>query len=114
LYSNATDDKLIQRLVNQGGLRPWLSPTFSSAGWGWRKPKPEPFQLIARRWGFSPAEVVMVGDTLMADIQGAQNAGMPGILVTMDEAPSNAANRHIQPTAVAETLSALPEIIAQL
>ncbi|MBI1880478.1 MAG: HAD family hydrolase [Chloroflexi bacterium] len=114
LYSNATDDKLIQRLVNQGSLRPCLSPTFSSAGWGWRKPKPEPFQLIAGRWGLSPAEVVIVGDTLNADILGAQNAGMPSILVTMDEAPSNAAHRHIQPTAVAETLFALPEIIAQL
>jgi len=52
--------------------------------------------------------------TLNADILGAQNAGMPAILVTMDEAPSNAEQRHIQPTAVVETLSALPEIIAQL
>jgi HAD superfamily hydrolase (TIGR01662 family) len=114
LYSNATDDKLIQRLVNQIGLRPWLSPTFSSAGWGWRKPKPEPFALIAARWGLTPAEVVVVGDSLTADIQGAQNAGMPGILVTMDEAPANAAHRHIQPTAVAESLSILPALVAQL
>lgn len=114
LYSNATDDKLIQRLVNQGGLRPWLSPTFSSAGWGWRKPRPEPFELIAGRWGVSPAEIVVVGDTLSADMLGAQNAGMPGILVTMNESPFNSQYRHIQPTAVAETLSALPEIVAQL
>lgn len=114
LYSNATDDKLIQRLVNQGGLRPWLSPTFSSAVWGWRKPRPEPFELIAGRWDLAPTEVVVVGDTLSADILGAQNAGMPGILVMMDESPFNSQHRHIQPTAVAETLSALPEIVAQL
>lgn len=114
LYSNATDDKLIQRLVNQGGLRPWLSPTFSSAAWGWRKPRPEPFELIAGRWGLAPAEVVVVGDTLSADILGAQNAGMAGILVMMDEPPFNSQYRHIQPAAVAETLTALPEIVAQL
>jgi HAD superfamily hydrolase (TIGR01549 family) len=114
LYSNATDDKLVQRLVNQGGLRPWLSPTFSSAGWGWRKPRSEPFELIAGRWGLVPAEVVVVGDTLSADILGAQNAGMPGILVTMNEPSFNNQHRHIQPTAVAETLSVLPEIVAQL
>jgi HAD superfamily hydrolase (TIGR01549 family) len=114
LYSNATDDKLIQRLVNQGGLRPWLSPTFSSAEWGWRKPKREPFELIAGRWGCSPSEVVVVGDTLDTDILGAQNAGMVSILMTMNESRFNANNRHIQPTAVAETLSALPGIIAQL
>lgn len=114
LYSNATDDKLIQRLVNQGGLRPWLSPTFSSAGWGWRKPRPEPFALIAGRWGLAPAEVVVVGDSLSADILGAQNAGMPAVLVTMNESPFNNQHRHIQPAAVAETLSALPEIVAKL
>ena len=114
LYSNATDDKLIQRLVNQGSLRPWLSPTFSSAAWGWRKPKPEPFGLIAGRWGLSPVEVVVVGDTLDADILGAQNAGMAGILVTMNESPLNTANGHIQPAAITATLLALPEIIGQL
>lgn len=114
LYSNATDDKLVQRLINQGGLRPWLSPTFSSAAWGWRKPKPEPFALIAGRWGLSPAEVVVVGDTLNADILGAQNAGMRGILAAMDESPLNETNGHIQPVATVTTLAALPEIIGQL
>jgi len=34
LLSNATDDPFIQRLVNRLELRPWLSPTFSSAGLG--------------------------------------------------------------------------------
>ena len=114
VYSNATDDPLVQRMINRSGLRPWLSPTFSSAGWGWRKPRREPFDLIANRWGLPPEEIVVVGDTLNADILGAQNAGMRGILVTMDEAPSNAENRHIQPAASAGSLSALPEIIAGL
>lgn len=114
LYSNATDDKLVQRLVNQAYLRPFLSPTFSSAGCGWRKPKREPFDLIARRWGLAPEQIVVVGDTLNADILGAQNAGMHGILVTMDESLSNEQHRHIQPAAVTETLSALPEIIKTL
>ena len=114
LYSNATDDPFIQRLVNRNGLRPWLSPTFSSAGWGWRKPKPAAFNLIARRWGMPPAEIVMVGDTLSADVLGARQAGMHSILVTMDEAPSNDENRHIQPDAVADRLSALPEMIEEL
>lgn len=114
LYSNATDDAFIQRVVNRLGLRPWLSPTFSSAGWGWRKPRPEPFDLIASRWGLPPQEIVVVGDTLDADVLGAQNAGMHSILVTMDENPSNADHRHIQPTAVAGSLSELPELVAQL
>lgn len=114
LYSNATDDKCVQRLINRHKLRPFLSPTFSSAGWGWRKPKPEPFRLIAQRWNLPPEQVVVVGDTLNADILGAQNAGMASVLVTMHEAPSNDNHRHIQPTAVARTLSELPQLISQL
>jgi HAD superfamily hydrolase (TIGR01549 family) len=114
LYSNATDDALIQRLVNQSGLRPWLSPTFSSAGWGWRKPKTELFHIIAARWKLPTHEIVVVGDTLDADILGAQNAGMHSILMTMDENHTNADHRHIQPTATAASLSELPEIVEQL
>lgn len=114
LYSNATDDALIQRMVNQSKIRPWLSPTFSSAGCGWRKPRPDGFALIAARWGLPPDQIVVVGDTLNADVLGAQNAGMHSILVTMDENPSNDENRDIVPTAVADSLSQIPEITAQL
>jgi hypothetical protein len=39
---------------------------------------------------------------------------MHGILVTMDEASSNDQHRYIQPAAMAESLSALPEIIKTL
>ncbi|MBN1993154.1 MAG: HAD family hydrolase [Anaerolineae bacterium] len=114
LYSNATDDALIQRLVNKGGLRPWLSPTFSSAGWGWRKPKREAFDLIANRWGLPAKQMVVVGDTLNADVLGAQNAGMFGILATMDEHRSNDDHRHLRPNALAASLSEVPGIIAGL
>lgn len=114
LYSNATDDAFVQRLINRNGLRPWLSPTFSSAGLGWRKPKREPFDLIARRWRLAPDELVVVGDTLHADILGAQNAGMHSILVTMREYPSNNQNHPIQPTASVDRLSNLPAVLAQL
>jgi FMN phosphatase YigB (HAD superfamily) len=112
LYSNATDDFLIQRLVNRNGLRPYLSPTFSSAGWGWRKPRREGFDLIAQRWGLPLETVVVVGDDLEADIQGAQNAGMPGILLAREGVTSD--HSAIRPTAVIRSLSELPAAIEQL
>ncbi len=114
LLSNASDDALIRRLVNNNGFSPWLSPVFSSVGVGWRKPMPQAFAKIIQRWGLPPAEIVMVGDTLNADILGAQNSGMSNILVTMNQAPSNADNQQIKPSATASSLAELPDIIKQL
>ncbi len=112
LLSNATDDPFIQRLVNRLGLRPWLSPTFSSAGLGLRKPLREPFDLILRRWSMPPESVMMVGDTLNADILGAHNAGMRGVLITSDEAPWNDEHRDtIIPDATITALNELPDLI---
>lgn len=114
LLSNATDDALIQRLINRFGFRPYLSPVFSSAGVGWQKPNAEPFLLIADRWGISPEHIAVVGDRLDADILGAQNAGMHSVLVTYAESPSNAANRHITPDITIDSVVKLPTALAQL
>ncbi len=79
MLSNATHDPLIQRLVDRLGFRPWLDPALSSARTGIRKPDPAAFAPILEAWGLPPASVVMVGDTLDADILGAQRAGMPSV-----------------------------------
>lgn len=114
LLSNATDDALIQRVVNRFGLRPYLSPVFSSAGLGWMKPSAKPFLLIAERWGIAPENIAMVGDTLNADILGAHNAGMRGVLVTYSESPSNDAHRDIIPDATVASIVELPSALRQL
>ena len=112
LLSNASDDLFIQRLVNRLGLRPWLSPAFSSAGLGVRKPSREPFDLILARWNLPPESVIMVGDTLNADILGAHNTGMRGVLITADEPPWNDDDREsIKPDASIATISELPGLI---
>ena len=112
LLSNATDDALIQRLVNRLELRPWLSPVLASANLGCRKPLREPFDLILSRWNLPATSVLMVGDTLNADILGAHNAGMPGVLITADESLSNHEHREtIIPDATINTLGDLPPLI---
>jgi len=112
LLSNATDDAFIQRLVNRLELRPWLAPTFSSAGLGARKPLREPFELILSRWSLPPEEVIVVGDILDADILGAHNSGMRGVLITADPSPRNDDHRQtIIPDATIATLSELPALI---
>ncbi len=78
-YSNATSDELMQLLVDEAGLRHWLNPVLTSAGTGIRKPDPAAFAPILAEWGLPPDEVVMVGDTLGADILGAGRAGMRSV-----------------------------------
>jgi HAD superfamily hydrolase (TIGR01549 family) len=79
IFSNATDDLFIQRLVDRLGFRPWLEPVLSSAGTGIRKPSSDAFSPFVKSWGLDPRYIVVVGDTLEADIQGAQQAGMCGV-----------------------------------
>jgi HAD superfamily hydrolase (TIGR01549 family) len=81
MFSNATHDPFIQRLVDRLGFRPWLDPALSSAGTGIRKPDPLAFEPILRAWNLPPEAVLMVGDTLEADILGARLAGMRSVWI---------------------------------
>lgn len=45
------------------------------------KPSKSFFQLVLDDIGLQPHEVVMVGDDIINDVKGAQDAGIPGILV---------------------------------
>lgn len=76
MYSNATHDPFIQRLVDRFGFRPWLEPALSSAKTGIRKPDPAAFAPFLASWNLPAESVVMVGDTLDADVLGAHNAGL--------------------------------------
>jgi len=45
------------------------------------KPSESFFRLVLDDMGLEPHEVVMVGDDIINDVKGAQDAGIPGILV---------------------------------
>jgi HAD superfamily hydrolase (TIGR01549 family) len=115
MLSNATHEPLIQRLVDRLGFRPYLDPALSSASTGIRKPDPAAFATHLNTWDLSPASVVMVGDTLEADIQGAQQAGMRSVWLRSredarqegDAAPSSS-DRPAVPDATIGQLGELP------
>ncbi len=114
MISNATDDPLVQRLVDRLGFRSWLRPALSSAGVNIRKPDPRIFQMVLDEWGLSPEQAVMVGDTPEADILGAKLTGMRSVLVTMRESSRSADCPDVQPDAQVDSLSLLPRIITAL
>jgi HAD superfamily hydrolase (TIGR01549 family) len=115
LISNATDDRLIQRLVDRFDFRKWFDVALTSAGVGRRKPHPAIFEKILSQWGFPPSQVVMVGDTLGFDVLGAHNSGLKGVLAAWDLYPDyDAGGDHVVPEATASSLSDLSEVIATL
>ena len=121
MLSNATHEPLIQRLVDRLGFRPYLNPALSSASTGIRKPDPDAFATHLDAWTLSPASVVVVGDTLEADIQGAQQAGMRSVWLRSrqdarqegDAVPSGS-ERPAVPDATIEQLGQLPDCLLAL
>jgi HAD superfamily hydrolase (TIGR01549 family) len=130
MFSNATHDLFIQGLVDRFGFRPWLEPALSSAGTGLRKPDPAAFAPFLSAWRLDPESIVVVGDTLEADIVGAQRAGMSSIWIRsrhdarqegreharQDEADASGlhAADDVVPDAVITRLTELPEVLSAL
>ncbi len=64
-----------------------FSVALSSYEHGFMKPHPSIFQAALQQVGAAPSEAVMVGDSLVHDIQGARSIGMRGVLVARARTP---------------------------
>lgn len=82
ILSNAGDDKDVQDLIKGFGVRSYFDFVLTSATCFYRKPHPRAFELALAHWNIPPAEGIMIGDSLEADIQGAQKLGMGTIWIT--------------------------------
>lgn len=63
------------------GLDRYLDFTLASGAAGVAKPSPAFFSMALQRAGAEAAESMMVGDSLRADVLGAEAAGMRGVLL---------------------------------
>lgn len=75
IVANHNCDRVFQRIIDYSGFRPFIDICISSASVEYRKPDEQIFQLVLDRWDALPHEVVIVGDSLAEDIQGAVNLG---------------------------------------
>jgi HAD superfamily hydrolase (TIGR01662 family) len=135
LISNTSDDNNVQALVDQGGFRPFFEVLVTSADCGIRKPHPHIFQIALDHFSIQPGQAVMVGDTLEADIAGANSLGIYSVWLTRRaersghsavlQQPFNKLRASaqevdsgqglaLQPRAVIQTLSELPALLASL
>ncbi len=67
-------------IVRHLGLEPYMADVINSAVVGYEKPHPEIFKIALDRTGHA-RNVWMIGDNIHADVFGAQQAGIPSILV---------------------------------
>lgn len=116
VISNAADDSNVKRLVERAGLRHYFDPLLISAAEGFRKPDRRLFKKVADAWQAEPAEMVMVGDTLAADILGAQQAGMHQIWISTqaDREDNREAADQILPELVVARLGEVPAWVDRL
>lgn len=83
---------------------------FSAADVGWLKPHPRIFRTALACVGAQPQEAVFVGDNPVADIAGAQNAGMRAVLrVGRHDRPALAGL--IEPDYRLQSLQELPAVL---
>ncbi len=82
IFSNAGDDKDVQLLVQNFGIKNYFDFVLTSAACYYRKPHPRAFEIALAQWNVTPQEAVMIGDSLQADIFGAKELRMKTIWIT--------------------------------
>jgi putative hydrolase of the HAD superfamily len=116
IISNASNTEDLNNLVDNADLRKYFDRLIISSETGIRKPDGRIYEMALNAMSAVPAESVMVGDTLGADIHGAQCSGLRAIWITRRaKRPENTRMRKsVIPDAEISRLSQLPEIIEKL
>ena len=70
----------LPRIVEELGLSPYLLECISSANVGYEKPNTKIYEYALEKYN-NPKEVWMVGDSISADVKGAESVGIKGVLV---------------------------------
>lgn len=99
----------LPELCNSLGIAEFFDQYIVSASVGYEKPHPEIFRLALEITGH-PAICYMVGDNPVADVVGAQAAGIPAILVNR---PYPEEGPQAEPAHRCHTLPALRELLLQ-
>ncbi|MEF8823794.1 MAG: HAD-IA family hydrolase [Desulfohalobiaceae bacterium] len=73
---NTNRTNTIGLILDEFGIRPYFEPVVTAETVGHPKPHPESMYWILGRWGFSPENVVFIGDTWV-DCRTAAAAGVP-------------------------------------
>lgn len=113
LISNAANADNANRLIDRFDLRRYFEVILISAIEKIRKPDTRIYSRAMAKMELPPAAAVMVGDTLTADILGAQNAGLHAIWIKRRALrPENElVVGKINPDVVVDSLAEIPAVL---
>lgn len=114
LISNAADDLDVQTQLDTHKLRHFFSHIRTSAASGFRKPHAHMFEESLRALGLFPEQCAMVGDTLDADIKGANALGIYSIWINRRANKNTKTLVDIHPKAVIQELTELPKVLLEV
>lgn len=116
IISNASNTPDLNRLIDNHNLRQYFEVVVISAEEGIRKPDPRIFTKTLKKLGAKPECAIMVGDTLPADVLGAQNSGIKSVWITRraNRPENNDVLESIQPDYAIPDLTSLVSLINQI
>ena len=114
IISNAGDDRDVQQLVKKFRIDSYFDLVLTSAACGYRKPHQRIFELAMEYFNVRAEEVAMVGDTLKADILGANQMDMYSIWITRRVEDPIEGMLPVQPQATIKSLGEIPSLLQEL
>ena len=114
LISNAGDDPDVQALLDTHKLRHYFSFIRTSAACGFRKPHRHIFDEAMHELGLFPEQCAMVGDTLDADIKGANALGIYSIWINRRVNKNTKTLVDIHPKAIIQELPELLKVLLEV
>lgn len=78
---------------------------------GWRKPAPQFFDAVCQQLQLPAEQILLVGDDLVNDVQGAIAAGMPAVWLCRSEVQDACPSGAIHIECLTELLPLLPEFV---
>lgn len=100
--------RCLESFQSHFALEPFIHAAVSSSDHGYLKPHPSIFRAALDRVGTSPADGVMVGDSMIHDVAGARRVGMAAVLLVR----SGPAPETEDGVPVIRSLAELPALLA--
>ena len=105
IISNFAIPECVHKLLQKAGIEQFFDVIVVSAAVNKRKPASEIFESTLKVMGFSASEVVFVGDTIDADVEGSKAVGMKAVYI---ERRTQKQSDKFLPDCIIKSLTELP------